>query len=74
MVEKRTFMVVKRGGCINDFYNCSGIKKMILLAIGWSIMKENKALFVDINKLTLAGAIITIGIVFGDLGTSPLSR
>ena len=44
---------------------------MILLAIGWSIMKENKALF-DINKLTLAGAIITIGIVFGDLGTSPL--
>lgn len=71
MVEKRTFMVVKRGGCINDFYNCSGIKKMILLAIGWSIMRENKALF-DINKLTLAGAIITIGIVFGDLGTSPL--
>jgi KUP system potassium uptake protein len=44
---------------------------MILLVIGWLIMKENQALF-DINKLTFAGAIITIGIVFGDLGTSPL--
>lgn len=26
----------------------------------------------DINKLSLAGAILTMGIVFGDLGTSPL--
>ena len=26
----------------------------------------------DISKLTLAGSIITLGIVFGDLGTSPL--
>ena len=26
----------------------------------------------DIKKLSLAGAIITLGIVFGDLGTSPL--
>jgi KUP system potassium uptake protein len=26
----------------------------------------------DIKKLTLAGAVITLGIVFGDLGTSPL--
>ena len=26
----------------------------------------------DIKKLSLAGAIVTMGIVFGDLGTSPL--
>ena len=26
----------------------------------------------DINKLTFAGVIVTLGIVFGDLGTSPL--
>ncbi|MBP1666650.1 MAG: kup3, partial [Bacteroidetes bacterium] len=26
----------------------------------------------DISKLSLAGAIIALGIVFGDLGTSPL--
>ena len=26
----------------------------------------------DINKLSLAGVIVTLGIVFGDLGTSPL--
>ncbi len=26
----------------------------------------------DINKLSLAGALVTLGIVFGDLGTSPL--
>lgn len=26
----------------------------------------------DIRKITLAGAIVTLGIVFGDLGTSPL--
>ena len=26
----------------------------------------------DINKLSLAGVIITLGVVFGDLGTSPL--
>src|SRR4030042_7088505 len=26
----------------------------------------------DIKRLSLAGAIITLGIVFGDLGTSPL--
>ena len=34
-------------------------------------MKDNQVQF-DINKFTFAGAIITIGIVFGDLGTSPL--
>src|SRR5512133_3549580 len=27
---------------------------------------------IDINKLSLAGVIVTLGIVFGDLGTSPL--
>jgi KUP system potassium uptake protein len=27
---------------------------------------------IDINKLSLAGMIVTLGIVFGDLGTSPL--
>ena len=33
----------------------------------------NKNLFnLDVKRLTLAGAIITLGIVFGDLGTSPL--
>ncbi len=26
----------------------------------------------DIKKLSLAGALVTLGIVFGDLGTSPL--
>jgi KUP system potassium uptake protein len=26
----------------------------------------------DIKKLSLAGVIVTLGIVFGDLGTSPL--
>ncbi len=26
----------------------------------------------DINKLSFAGALVTLGIVFGDLGTSPL--
>ena len=41
------------------------------MVIGWIIMKNNQAQF-DINKFTFAGAIITIGIVFGDLGTSPL--
>lgn len=28
--------------------------------------------YLDIKKLSLAGAIVTMGIVFGDLGTSPL--
>lgn len=31
--------------------------------------KENQ---LDINKLSLAGVVVTLGIVFGDLGTSPL--
>ncbi|MFZ0283098.1 MAG: KUP/HAK/KT family potassium transporter, partial [Bacteroidales bacterium] len=26
----------------------------------------------DINKVSFAGVIVTLGIVFGDLGTSPL--
>ena len=26
----------------------------------------------DINKLSLAGLLVTIGIVYGDIGTSPL--
>jgi KUP system potassium uptake protein len=34
-------------------------------------MKETEH-HLDIKKLSLAGAIVTIGIVFGDLGTSPL--
>lgn len=33
---------------------------------------EGKERHLDINKLSLAGAILTMGIVFGDLGTSPL--
>jgi len=33
----------------------------------------NKTVFnLDVKRLSLAGAIITLGIVFGDLGTSPL--
>jgi KUP system potassium uptake protein len=31
-----------------------------------------KAKHLDINKLSLAGVVVTLGIVFGDLGTSPL--
>ena len=34
-------------------------------------MNENKG-HIDIKKLSLAGVIVTMGIVFGDLGTSPL--
>lgn len=34
-------------------------------------MKENKS-HIDIKKLSLVGVIVTMGIVFGDLGTSPL--
>ncbi len=34
-------------------------------------MKENKT-HIDIKKLSLVGVIVTMGIVFGDLGTSPL--
>jgi KUP system potassium uptake protein len=33
---------------------------------------EGKERHLDIKKLSLAGAIVTMGIVFGDLGTSPL--
>jgi KUP system potassium uptake protein len=33
---------------------------------------QRKEHYLDINKLSLAGAILTMGIVFGDLGTSPL--
>ena len=31
-----------------------------------------KGRHLDIKKLTLAGVIVTLGIVFGELGTSPL--
>ncbi len=34
-------------------------------------MKESKHHF-DINKLSFAGLLVTLGIVFGDIGTSPL--
>lgn len=34
-------------------------------------MAERKGNF-DINKLSIAGVVVTLGIVFGDLGTSPL--
>ena len=34
-------------------------------------MKEKKHHF-DINKLSVAGLLVTLGIVFGDIGTSPL--
>jgi KUP system potassium uptake protein len=34
-------------------------------------MSEQKH-HLDLNKLSLAGAIITLGVVYGDLGTSPL--
>ncbi len=34
-------------------------------------MKERKHHF-DINKLSFAGLLVTLGIVFGDIGTSPL--
>ena len=34
-------------------------------------MKETKHHF-DINKLSVAGLLVTLGIVFGDIGTSPL--
>ena len=33
---------------------------------------DGKGKHLDINKLTLAGVIVTFGIVFGDIGTSPL--
>jgi KUP system potassium uptake protein len=33
---------------------------------------EEKGRHLDIKKLTLAGVIVTLGIVFGELGTSPL--
>ena len=33
---------------------------------------EGKGSHLDIKKLTLAGVIVTLGIVFGELGTSPL--
>lgn len=33
---------------------------------------KNKGPHIDIRKLSFAGVIITLGIVFGDLGTSPL--
>ncbi len=33
---------------------------------------ELKGKHFDLNKLSLAGVIVTLGIVFGDLGTSPL--
>ena len=33
---------------------------------------ELKERHFDLNKLSLAGVIVTLGIVFGDLGTSPL--
>jgi KUP system potassium uptake protein len=33
---------------------------------------EGKAKHLDINKLSMAGVVVTLGIVFGDLGTSPL--
>jgi KUP system potassium uptake protein len=33
---------------------------------------ERKGRHLDIRKLTLAGVIVTLGIVFGELGTSPL--
>jgi KUP system potassium uptake protein len=35
-------------------------------------MMEKKDVQSDIRKFSLAGALITLGIVFGDLGTSPL--
>ena len=34
-------------------------------------MKEKKHHF-DINKLSFAGLLVTLGIVYGDIGTSPL--
>jgi KUP system potassium uptake protein len=34
-------------------------------------MKEKKHHF-DINKLSFAGVLVTLGIVYGDIGTSPL--
>ena len=34
-------------------------------------MKETRHHF-DINKLSLAGMLVTLGIVYGDIGTSPL--
>jgi KUP system potassium uptake protein len=33
---------------------------------------SKEAMHIDINKLSFAGMIVTLGIVFGDLGTSPL--
>ena len=33
---------------------------------------EGKGRHLDITKLSLAGVIVTLGIVFGELGTSPL--
>src|SRR5512133_1425405 len=33
---------------------------------------EGTGKHLDINKLSIAGVIVTLGIVFGDLGTSPL--
>ena len=35
-------------------------------------MPESKSHHTQLNKLTFAGILITIGIVFGDIGTSPL--
>src|SRR5665647_925885 len=35
-------------------------------------MMEGTGKHLDIKKLSLAGVIVTLGIVFGDLGTSPL--
>jgi K+ transporter len=36
--------------------------------------KFNPGKHLDIKKLSLAGVIVTLGIVFGDLGTSPLYK
>ena len=33
---------------------------------------DGKGKHLDIKKLSFAGVIVTLGIVFGDLGTSPL--
>ena len=35
-------------------------------------MKTNKSAHGGINKLSVAGLLITLGIVYGDIGTSPL--
>ena len=37
-----------------------------------TVFENNKMEKTDIKRLSLAGTIITLGIVFGDLGTSPL--